>query len=141
LRRLEEAEIVVTHGGSGALLDALTLGHRPIVMPRLRRYQEHVNDHQVELCEALASEGRAVVVQDSASLVRAIESARLQPRARTSGQFSSESRLSEALLKRAEHWLQSRSPVRSRRMWAALRMLTSNSLARNTGRGCRGSQL
>src|SRR5262245_17072246 len=52
LRRLAQADVVITHGGSGILLDALSLGHLPIVMPRLRRYREHVNDHQVEICAA-----------------------------------------------------------------------------------------
>jgi hypothetical protein len=53
LGELEAADAVVCHGGSGAIRDALALGHRPIVVPRLGRHGEHVDDHQLDLARAL----------------------------------------------------------------------------------------
>lgn len=53
-RRLLWADRVVIHGGAGSLYEAVTLGHTPVVMPRLRCYGEIVNDHQLELVEALS---------------------------------------------------------------------------------------
>jgi UDP-N-acetylglucosamine transferase subunit ALG13 len=43
------ADVVVCHGGVGSLLDLVTHGVRPIVIPRLVELGEHVDNHQVEL--------------------------------------------------------------------------------------------
>ena len=55
------ASVVVVHGGSGCIYQALNLGLRPLVIPRLARYREHVDDHQLQLPSRLASEGRVVL--------------------------------------------------------------------------------
>jgi UDP-N-acetylglucosamine transferase subunit ALG13 len=73
---LEEADVIVSHGGCGTLLNAVRLGKKPVVMPRLKRYGEHVNDHQLQLVAALASEGKIVPAYDSSDLEHAITEAR-----------------------------------------------------------------
>ncbi len=45
---------------SNSLLEALSLGHRPIILPRLAEHGEHVDDHQVELAESLFERSLAV---------------------------------------------------------------------------------
>jgi len=61
------------------LIHALRSGKVPIVMPRLARYGEHVDDHQLELSLALESEQRIIVAHDSEGLLSAVEKAqRLQ---------------------------------------------------------------
>ena len=55
LARLRDARVVVTHAGSGTVRDALALGHVPVVVPRRAAHGEHINDHQLELTEALAA--------------------------------------------------------------------------------------
>jgi len=65
IRRMAEAEIVVVHGGAGMISSALHAGRRPIVMCRLRRHGEHVDDHQLQLATKLAEVGLAVVVEDT----------------------------------------------------------------------------
>ena len=54
LQEIDRADAVVCHAGSGTIRDAIRAGHRPIVVPRLARHGEHVNDHQLELVTALA---------------------------------------------------------------------------------------
>jgi UDP-N-acetylglucosamine transferase subunit ALG13 len=49
----KQARIVVSHAGAGSILTALRHGKPMVVMPRLRRYGEMIDDHQVELAEAL----------------------------------------------------------------------------------------
>lgn len=75
LQEIDEADAVICHAGSGTLRDVLAAGHRPIVVPRLARHGEHVNDHQLELTEALA--GRVVGIVDGAgeALTRALRDA------------------------------------------------------------------
>ncbi len=46
---LEECSILITHGGAGTMIDAVKLGKKTVVVPRLSKYREHVDDHQLEL--------------------------------------------------------------------------------------------
>lgn len=45
----EKADIVITHGGTGAIIGAVKKGKKVIAIPRLARYGEHVDDHQLQL--------------------------------------------------------------------------------------------
>ena len=53
---MREARVVVTHGGD-TVLEAVALGLPVVLVPRRRSYHEHIDDHQVELAEALAERG------------------------------------------------------------------------------------
>ena len=44
-----KADIVITHGGTGAIIGAVKLGKKVIAVPRLAKYGEHVDDHQLQL--------------------------------------------------------------------------------------------
>jgi UDP-N-acetylglucosamine transferase subunit ALG13 len=57
---LQEADVIVCHGGVGSVLDALDTGRCPIVVPRRHRFGEHVDDHQVALAHELESRGLAM---------------------------------------------------------------------------------
>lgn len=46
---MDKAEIVITHGGTGAIIGAVKKGKKVIAVPRLARYGEHVDDHQLQL--------------------------------------------------------------------------------------------
>lgn len=46
-----KADIVITHGGTGAIIGAVKQGKKVIAVPRLVRYGEHVDDHQKQLIE------------------------------------------------------------------------------------------
>ena len=73
--RLSSARLVICHGGCGTVLQAVRLGKVPVVMPRRKKYQEHVNDHQIQLVEVLASEGYVVPAYEPADLPGAIATA------------------------------------------------------------------
>ncbi|WP_050641979.1 MULTISPECIES: PssE/Cps14G family polysaccharide biosynthesis glycosyltransferase [Clostridia] len=46
---IAKADIVITHGGTGAIIGALKQGKKVIAVPRLAKYGEHVDDHQLQL--------------------------------------------------------------------------------------------
>ncbi len=46
-----KADIVITHGGTGAIIGAVKKGKKVIAVPRLAKYGEHVDDHQLQLIE------------------------------------------------------------------------------------------
>lgn len=41
--------IVITHGGTGAIIGAIKRGKKVVSVPRLKKYGEHVDDHQLQL--------------------------------------------------------------------------------------------
>ncbi len=48
---LDKADIVITHGGTGVIIGAVKKGKKVIAVPRLARFGEHVDDHQIQLIE------------------------------------------------------------------------------------------
>lgn len=46
---MEECDLVVTHGGTGVIITAVKKGKKVIAVPRLAKYKEHVDDHQLQL--------------------------------------------------------------------------------------------
>jgi UDP-N-acetylglucosamine transferase subunit ALG13 len=80
---IKSARIVVTHAGAGSVLTALAAGRRPVVVPRLRRYGEAVDDHQVEFGRSLAVAGLVTMVEDPVDLPGAITAAPAAPASRT----------------------------------------------------------
>jgi UDP-N-acetylglucosamine transferase subunit ALG13 len=75
LEHFDRADVVVTHGGTGSVLLAAQTGHTPVVVPRLKRLGEAVDDHQAELMRMLAEEGRVIPVWEDGSLADAIAAA------------------------------------------------------------------
>jgi UDP-N-acetylglucosamine transferase subunit ALG13 len=75
VEHMEHAEHVVSHAGAGTILCASSVGQVPIVFPRLQRFGETVDDHQVELARRLAEDGQLVVVESAPELVEAVASA------------------------------------------------------------------
>jgi UDP-N-acetylglucosamine--N-acetylmuramyl-(pentapeptide) pyrophosphoryl-undecaprenol N-acetylglucosamine transferase len=61
--RIERARYVVCHAGSGIVARTLAAGRRPLVMARLHRYGEHVDDHQLQLAAKLGEAGLVVPVE------------------------------------------------------------------------------
>lgn len=51
---LKNCRYLITHGGVGTILTALKYNKKVIAVPRLSKYNEHVNDHQLELIEAFS---------------------------------------------------------------------------------------
>lgn len=71
-RYIDQAELVITHGGS-TLMEALLKGKKVVAVPRKADNQEAMNDHQLHLCNKLAEKGLVTTVLDMADLGKAIE--------------------------------------------------------------------
>lgn len=62
---VEQARIVITHGGPSSFIMPLQIGKTPIVVPREKKFAEHVNDHQLTFSKAVADRmGTIIVVED-----------------------------------------------------------------------------
>ena len=47
--KIDKANLIITHGGTGVIVNALKKGKKVIAIPRLSKYGEHVDDHQIQL--------------------------------------------------------------------------------------------
>lgn len=73
VKNVTDARIVITHGGPSSFVMPLQIGKIPIVVPRKKQYNEHVNDHQVEFSKAVAErQGNIIVVEDVEKLQETI---------------------------------------------------------------------
>ena len=71
-KKKEEANFVITHGGVGSIVGALKLGKKVIAVPRLKKYKEHVNDHQKQIVENFDKKGYIKGIIDIKDLKKAI---------------------------------------------------------------------
>ena len=60
----EEANVVITHGGTGAIIGAVKKGKKVIAVPRLAKYGEHVDDHQIQLLQEFDKMGIILACYD-----------------------------------------------------------------------------
>ena len=61
LAKINEADIVVSHGASGSIMKALNAGKKVIAVTRLEKYGEHINDHQIQNNVTFGSNGYVLV--------------------------------------------------------------------------------
>lgn len=58
---LEEARIIITHGGPASFIAPLTIGKIPIVVPRQKDFNEHVNNHQKDFVEQVVERDNSII--------------------------------------------------------------------------------
>lgn len=64
-KNVADARIVITHGGPASFIMPLQIGKIPIVIPRKKKFGEHVNDHQIEFTRTVAERmGTIILVED-----------------------------------------------------------------------------
>ncbi len=73
VENVANARIVITHGGPASFIMPLQIGKTPIVVPRQKKFDEHVNDHQVEFTMAVSQRmGTIIPVIDISCLKHTI---------------------------------------------------------------------
>ena len=73
---LARSRCVISHASMGTVTAALAQRKPILVVPRLKRYREAVNDHQVALAEEFARRGHALMARDAAEFFGALEQLR-----------------------------------------------------------------
>lgn len=59
--KIEQARIIITHGGPASFIAALQKGKIPIVVPRQYKFNEHVNNHQLEFVQAVEEKNKNII--------------------------------------------------------------------------------
>lgn len=58
---MKEARIIITHGGPASFIAPLSMGKVPIVVPRQKDFNEHVNNHQVEFVKQVVARDNTLI--------------------------------------------------------------------------------
>ena len=70
---IENASFIITHGGVATIIEGLNRGKKIIAVPRLKKYKEHVNDHQLQIIENFGESGFIIGLQGVEELENALE--------------------------------------------------------------------
>lgn len=76
---IRKADIVITHCGVGSIIDALNY-HKPvIVFPRLAKYKEHIDDHQLDIARAFSKKEFVLCCDENDELIDKINECKEYP--------------------------------------------------------------
>lgn len=70
---MDEAELIVTHGGVGSILGAIRKNKKVIAIPRLSKYKEHTNDHQTQIVDEFVKRGYILTCKNLSKISETIE--------------------------------------------------------------------
>ena len=90
---IKEADLIITHGGVGSIMSAVKAGKNVIAVPRLKKYGEHVNDHQLEIINTFKKQGIIVGINDVTELEQALSDVKLLGRVPKSFRSAQENRI------------------------------------------------
>lgn len=72
-KNISDADFIICHAGYGTLSTALKYGKKIIAVPRLARYGEHTNDHQLQILEEYERKGFVIALHENMSLAECLE--------------------------------------------------------------------
>ena len=73
---MSKCDLLITHGGVGSIIDGLKRNKKIIAVARLKKYNEHHNDHQLQIIENFSNAGYILNLKDISHLDKLIEKAK-----------------------------------------------------------------
>ncbi len=70
---VKECDFLITHGGEGSILNGIKQGKKIIACPRLAKYGEHLNDHQLQIVGEFSKLGYILPYNDGDDLGETIK--------------------------------------------------------------------
>ncbi|MBE6160870.1 MAG: hypothetical protein E7158_01440 [Firmicutes bacterium] len=78
---IDKCKLMITHAGVGSILNGIEKNKKVIVVPRLAKYKEQHNDHQVEIAEEFSKEGYVIYLKNLKDLANTIKNiSKFEPR-------------------------------------------------------------
>ncbi|MBR1653883.1 MAG: beta(1,3)galactosyltransferase EpsH [Clostridia bacterium] len=65
---IRESNFIITHGGVATIIEGINNGKKVIAVPRLKKYKEHVNDHQLQIIENFNDSGYIIGIKEVSEL-------------------------------------------------------------------------
>ncbi len=73
---IDQADLIITHGGVGSILGAIRKNKRVIAIPRLSKYKEHTNDHQQQIVDEFVKKNYILTCKNLNKLDQILEEAK-----------------------------------------------------------------
>ena len=70
---IKNCDLLITHGGVGSILTGLKNNKKVIACPRLAKYKEHMNNHQIQIIERFADSGYILPLFENDDLGKVIK--------------------------------------------------------------------
>lgn len=71
---LDKADLVISHGGTASIVKAIKKNKKVIAVPRLKEFNEHVDNHQTEITKLFHDEGHIIEIDNIKQLFQKINS-------------------------------------------------------------------
>ncbi len=65
IENINKARIIITHGGPATFIMPLQVGKIPIVVPRQKKYDEHINNHQLDFAKLVDERQGNIILVDN----------------------------------------------------------------------------
>ena len=75
-KKIRECDVLITHSGVATIITGLKYEKKVIVVPRLAKYEEHIDNHQVQIAEAFSEQNYVITYTENDSLEELIEKAK-----------------------------------------------------------------
>lgn len=72
LNKMNKCELIITHGGTGAIVSALKQNKKVIAIPRLSKYCEHIDDHQIQIITEFKTQNLICGLNDCSEIIEGI---------------------------------------------------------------------
>jgi len=80
-KKIMWADLIVMHAGAGTFGACNRAGKKIIVVPRMKNFEEHTDNHQLELAKAIEEKGLGIVAIETGKLGETIKKAKeFQPK-------------------------------------------------------------
>ena len=67
-KMIDECDLIITHAGTGTVVSSIKKRKKVIVFPRMEKYGEHYDNHQLELANLFASQGYVLQARNKEEL-------------------------------------------------------------------------
>ncbi len=64
LKYCNNSDIIISHGGIGSIIPPLKFKKKLIIVPRLKKFNEHTNDHQLQITKELERQKKIIAIYD-----------------------------------------------------------------------------
>lgn len=71
-RIISESDLIIAHAGTGTVISSIKQGKKVIIFPRMAQYDEHYDDHQLELAELFTKQGYVLQARNKDELKNCI---------------------------------------------------------------------
>lgn len=73
---IDSCDLLITHGGVGSIINGLQHNKKVIVAPRLAKYDEHMNDHQLQITANFTKAGYIIPLYENDDLKEVLNKAK-----------------------------------------------------------------